>query len=84
MAIAIHELKELAGDRAAELDIMVLYTDQSILQHGVDVERHRDALGQIASIGATWVSFAWDFSTETETLEFVDAFGSGFLGAHRV
>ncbi len=81
---AIRELKELAGDRAAELDIMVLYTDDSLLKHGVDVERHRDTLGRMADIGATWVSFAWDFSTESETLEFVDAFSSGFLGKHRV
>lgn len=81
---AIRELKELAGDRADDIDIMVLYTDDSLLKNGVDVERHRDTLGRIAEIGATWVSFAWDFSTEKETLEFVDAFGSGFLGADRV
>ena len=81
---AIRDLKELAGDRADALDVMVLYTDDSLLQHGVDVERHRDALGRIAEIGATWVSFAWDFATQAETLEFVDAFGAGFLGEHRV
>jgi probable F420-dependent oxidoreductase len=81
---AIRDLKELAGDRADSLDVMVLYTDDSLLQNGVDVERHRDVLGRIAEIGATWVSFAWDFSTQVETLEFVDAFGAGFLGDHRV
>jgi probable F420-dependent oxidoreductase len=81
---AVRELKELAGDRADEIDVMVLYTDDSILETGADVERHRDALGRIAEIGATWVSFAWDFSTEAETLEFVDGFASNFLGKNRV
>ena len=71
---AIRELKEMAGDRAGEIDVMVLYTDESILQVGKDVERHREALGRIAEIGATWVSFAWDFSLQSETLDFVDAF----------
>jgi probable F420-dependent oxidoreductase len=81
---AVRELKELAGDRADQIDVMVLYTDDSILRTGSDVERHRDALGRIAEIGATWVSFAWDFSTEAETLEFVDGFAANFLGKNRV
>jgi probable F420-dependent oxidoreductase len=84
IAAAVRELKELAGERAAEIDIMVLYTDDSILKPGVDVERHREALGRIAEIGATWVSFAWDFSTEAETLAFVEDFGSTYLGAARI
>lgn len=84
IAAAIREMKEMAGDRADQLDVMVLYTDDSILKTGVDVERHRDMLGRIAEIGATWVSFAWDFSTEAETLEFVDGFGATYLGANRV
>jgi probable F420-dependent oxidoreductase len=84
IAVAIRELKDMAGDRAAELDVMVLYTDDSILKSGVEVERHRDTLGRIAEIGATWVSFAWDFSTEAETLAFVDGFAANHLGTHRI
>ena len=61
-----------------------LYTDDSILKTDMDVERHRDALGRIAEIGATWVSFAWDFSTQAETLDFVDGFAASHLGADRV
>jgi hypothetical protein len=63
---------------------MVLYTDDSILDTGADVERHRDALGRIAEVGATWVSFAWDFSTESETLAFVEGFAATYLGKNRV
>ena len=81
---AIRELKDMAGDRADQLDVMVLYSDDSILKTGAEVERHRDTLGRIAEIGATWVSFAWDFSTQAETLDFVDGFAASYLGAHRV
>jgi len=84
VAAAIRDVKDQAGDRAAELDFMVLYTDDSILRPDVDVERHRDALGQIRDAGATWVSFAWDFSTEAETLAFVDGFASTYLGTDRI
>jgi probable F420-dependent oxidoreductase len=80
----IKELKEMAGERADELDILVLYTDDSILQTGKDVERHRETFGRIAEIGATWVSFAWDFSTQAETLDFVDGFAQTYLGANRI
>lgn len=83
VAAKIVEIKELAGDRAAELDFLMLYTDTSILD-GTDVERHRDAFGRMAEAGCTWVSFAFDFSTEAETLAFVEAFGRDHLGEHRV
>jgi len=84
IAAAIRDVKEMAGDRAGELDFMVLYTDDSILQPGVDVERHREALGRIRDAGATWVSFAWDFSTEAETLAFVEGFAEHYLGGNRI
>lgn len=84
IAAAIREIKDMAGDRASELDFMVLYTDDSILQTGVDVERHRDALGRIRDAGATWLSFAWDFSTEAETLAFVEGFAENYLGSNRI
>ncbi len=84
IAAAVRDLKVMAGPRAAEIDVMVLYTDASILQPHVDVERHRDTLGRIAEAGATWVSFAWDFSTQAETLAFVEGFAASYLGAARV
>jgi probable F420-dependent oxidoreductase len=84
IAAAIRELRDMAGDRADEIDVMVLYTDDSILDTSKDVERHREALGRIREIGATWVSFAWDFSTQAETLDFVEGFGATYLGASRV
>ena len=84
IAAAVREIEEMAGERADEIDVMVLYTDDSILEPGRDVERHRDALGRIREAGATWVSFAWDFSTQAETLAFVDGFAEHHLGADRI
>jgi probable F420-dependent oxidoreductase len=84
IAAAIAEVKELAGERQGEIDFMVLYTDETIRDPETDVERHRDALGRIADAGATWVSFAWDFSTQAETLAFVEGFGASYLGERRV
>lgn len=81
---AIRELKEMAGDRAGELDVLLLYADTTIARPDKDVERHREALGRMAEIGVTWVSIALDFSTQTETLEFVDGFASEYLGRHRI
>jgi probable F420-dependent oxidoreductase len=81
---AIRELKEQAGERADQIDVMVMYTDPSILEPGTDVERHRDQLGRIAEIGATWVAFVWEFATQQETLAFIDGFGENYLGANRL
>jgi probable F420-dependent oxidoreductase len=83
-AVVIEEIKAAAGERADELDFLFLYTDETILEAGRDVERHRDALGEIRDAGATWVSFAFDFPTEQATHEFIEAFGRDHLGADRV
>ena len=50
----------------------------------MEVDRHLEALAAIRDAGATWVSFAWDFSTQAETLEFVQGFGETYLGDDRV
>ena len=84
IAVAIRDIKDAAGERAAELDFMILYTDDSILRPDVEVDRHLEALAAIRDAGATWVSFAWDFSTQAETLEFVQGFGETYLGDDRV
>jgi probable F420-dependent oxidoreductase len=84
VAAAVREIRDAAGERGDEIDVMILYTDESILQAGVDVERHRDELGRMRDAGATWVSFAFDLPTEAATLEFVDGFAQSFLGADRI
>ena len=38
----------------------------------------------MAEIGITWVAFAWDFSTESEALSFIDGFAESYLGPDRL
>jgi probable F420-dependent oxidoreductase len=83
-ANAIEHIKERAGARADKLDFLFLYTDESILDAGRDVERHRDAFGRIRDAGATWVSFAFDISTEAATHEFIRSFAADHLGSRRI
>lgn len=83
-AAVIREIKDAAGDRAGELDFLFLYTDESILEAGREVERHRDAIGRIRDAGATWVSFAFDLPTEAATHDFIEAFGRDHLGNNRL
>lgn len=83
VATAVREVKEAAGPRADEIDVMILYTDETILETGKDVERHRDQLGRMREAGATWVSFAFDLPTEAATLEFIGGFAADHLGADR-
>ena len=72
-------LKELAGDRFDELDITIAYTDQSMYDLSRDVERHRDAIGQLGEIGATWVTVPGPSGAHPLAQEFIEGFGSTYL-----
>jgi probable F420-dependent oxidoreductase len=84
VAAAVRELKEMAGDRADDIDILMIYTDASILDTNADVERHREALARIGDAGATWVAFAFDFTEQAQTIDFVEGFAASYLGEHRI
>jgi probable F420-dependent oxidoreductase len=84
IGVAVRELKEMASGRGEDIDVMLLYTDESIVDTDKDVERHRDALGRMAEIGATWVSLVPELASERETLDFIEGFGATYLGANRV
>jgi probable F420-dependent oxidoreductase len=84
VAAAVRELKEMAGDRADEIDILMLYTDPSIVDPTADVDRHREALSRMRDAGATWVAFAFDFTAQAETIDFVEGFGATYLGHDRI
>ncbi len=79
LANKIRELKDMAGDRAAGLDISVSYTDRSLGDLSKDVERHRDALGQLTAAGATWTVISPEPTPVTKTLEFVQGFAETYL-----
>ena len=72
-------LKELARDRFDDLDITIAYTDQSIHDLSRDIERHRDAIGQLGEIGATWVTVPGPSGAHPLAQEFIEGFGSTYL-----
>jgi probable F420-dependent oxidoreductase len=72
-------LKELARDRFDELDVTVAYTDQSIHDLSRDVERHRDAIGQLGEVGATWVTVPGPSGAHPQAREFIEGFAATYL-----
>jgi probable F420-dependent oxidoreductase len=78
LAAKIAEVKDLAGDRAANLDFAVAYTDPSICDPTKDDERHRDALGTLEAVGATWIIVSGTTAEASATLDFLDAFGETY------
>lgn len=72
-------LEELAGDRFNTLDISVAYTDASVYDLGTDVERHRDELGQIAELGATWINVPGPTGVPPVAHEFIQGFAETYF-----
>ncbi len=76
-------LRGLAGDRFAEIDITIAYTDRSILDsvadRAIDIERHRHALGRLDEIGATWVVVAGPSGPHPAARDFVAGFAAAYL-----
>ncbi|RMH69972.1 MAG: LLM class F420-dependent oxidoreductase, partial [Actinomyces sp.] len=82
LARRIGRLAELAGDRFGELDIVVPYTDPTLVDPTRDVERHRDRLGRLAELGATVVVVAPPPAAArdaTATASFVESFAAVHL-----
>jgi probable F420-dependent oxidoreductase len=80
LAARIATLRELAGERAPELEIVPPYHDRSLCAPATDATRHRDAFDALEAAGATGVVVNGPPSASTaETLAFLDAFGSTYL-----
>jgi probable F420-dependent oxidoreductase len=67
-------LKDLAGPRAQEIQVATLYLDPSLHDDKVDVEKHRDAFGQMESIGIDWLVVMGPSGSGTRSAEFVESF----------
>jgi probable F420-dependent oxidoreductase len=76
----IATLKEQAGDRAGQIDIAWAYTDPSLATPDKDVERHRETIARAAEIGISWIIVPAPSTTPPETQEFIEAFGSSYIG----
>ena len=74
----IAEVKDLAGDRAAELDFCMSYTGEGIREPTKDVERHRESIGELEAIGVTWVNIGPGPLEPKEMLEWAQAFGETY------
>ena len=75
----IQALLDEAGDRAGGIDIAVAYTDPTIARPDEDVERHRDALGRLAEIGATWVVLPGPPGVYPATAELLESFARNYI-----
>jgi len=75
----IRALREEAGDRADGIDVAVAYTDPTIARPEVDVERHRDALGRLEEVGATWIVLPAPPGTHPAPAEYLEAFARTYI-----
>jgi len=75
----IRALRVEAGDRADDIDIAVAYTDPTIARPDEDVERHREAMGRIMEIGATWVVLPAPPGVYPETVELMESFAQNYI-----
>lgn len=81
VAARVAELRDLAGERPTALDIAPAYADGTIADPTNDVERHRDAFEALEAAGASWIIVPGASRSAAETDDFLQAFGSTYIGA---
>jgi probable F420-dependent oxidoreductase len=79
LRVRLAMLKEMAGDRFETLDITCAYTDSTIFDIGTDTERHREELGQMAELGATWIVVAGPTQAHPAASDFIQGFAETYL-----
>ncbi|MET0145000.1 MAG: LLM class F420-dependent oxidoreductase [Ilumatobacteraceae bacterium] len=72
-------LRDLAGDRFADLDIVVSYNDATVYDTDRDVERHREALAGYEAAGASWIIVPGPQDPAPKSAEFLDAFAELYI-----
>jgi probable F420-dependent oxidoreductase len=78
----IDELKLIAGDRAASLDITLAYHDLSPDDPGKEAERHHDAIGQLAAIGVKHLVVSAPTRELSATTDFLNGVSETYFAAH--
>jgi probable F420-dependent oxidoreductase len=79
LAAMIAEVRDLAGDRADEIDICMSYMEEGIHQPTEDVERHFDGLGRMEEAGVGWVNIGHPPTDPKTMLDFLQAFGETYI-----
>ncbi|MBW2497613.1 MAG: LLM class F420-dependent oxidoreductase [Deltaproteobacteria bacterium] len=77
----IERLKRDAAGREVELDFALSYSDPSLAESGVDIERHREAFARLEAIGCTWVIVNRPAGEPGEILDFIERFAATYLRA---
>jgi probable F420-dependent oxidoreductase len=77
----IVELRDLAGDRGAALDVAYPYLDLTIHTPEHEADRHRQAFAELEAAGVTWIAVTGPEGSAAASLEFAAAFGATYLGA---
>jgi probable F420-dependent oxidoreductase len=80
LAGAITQLRTEAGERGAELDVAVPYTELSVHDADADWGKHRDAISSLAEAGATWVIVSGHAGTRDSSVAFLERFGKQVAG----
>ncbi len=75
----IRALHAETGDRSDVIDVAVAYTDPTIARPNEDVERHRDAMGRLMEIGATWIILPAPPGVYPETAELMESFAQNYI-----
>lgn len=76
LAVQIAELREAAAGRTEHIDVLYSYGQAGIREP----DRHREALAELEKAGVTWVVVSCPAHAPSATLEFLEAFGSTYLG----
>ena len=81
LADLIAEVKDLAADRAGEIDFVAQYLDPSFGADAlVDAERHRETFAHYEQAGITWLVVGATRPTPERHRAFIDAFGATYIG----
>ena len=74
-------LKELAGDRYEELELIMGFSGPGLADFDRDAEKVRHRIGELGELGVDWVFVGPPWSPAPGPQEWVEAFGSSFLKA---
>ena len=69
-----------AFGRTEPLDFLSSYSDSTLTDPTVDVERHRNTLGELEEAGLTWVIVTHPRCEPAVLLDWLAAFGSEYIG----
>ena len=72
-------LREFAGDRFDELELIMGYSGPGLADFDRDAEKVRDRIGELEELGVDWVFVGPPWSPAPGPQEWVEAFGAAFI-----